>query len=160
MPRPTPNDAAHRLIALACTVLDAPVGLLSLYGEDRTVFRAMHGLEATDIHSDVSVTRMLIEQGADGLIVIPDGTLDARVRTHPLVTGPQGLRFYAGAAVCDRTGRPVGSIGIMKNPLPTGDTDKTHYTAFLGLSINLRIVKQWQHRLTTYGHWYIVSAEK
>ena len=126
MPRPTPNDAAHRLIALACTVLDAPVGLLSLYGEDRTVFRAMHGLEATDIHSDVSVTRMLIEQGADGLIVIPDGTLDARVRTHPLVTGPQGLRFYAGAAVCDRTGRPVGSIGIMdRKPRPGLDPAQT-----------------------------------
>ena len=38
MPRPSPDDPAQRLIALACTVLDAPVGLLSLHGDDRTMF--------------------------------------------------------------------------------------------------------------------------
>ena len=120
MPRPSLDASAQRLIDLACTVLDAPVGLLSLYGEDRTVFRTVHGLEIKDIRSDVSVTRMLIEHGPDGLIVIPDGRKDARVLNHPLVTGPVGLRFYAGATVCDRTGRPVGSIGVMDHKARPG----------------------------------------
>ncbi len=120
MPRPSPDDPAQRLIALACRVLDAPVGLLSLYGEDRTVFRTVHGLEIKDIRSEVSVTRMLIELGPDGLIVIPDGRQDPRVQGHPLVTGPMGLRFYAGTTVCDRTGRPVGSIGVMDQKARAG----------------------------------------
>jgi len=126
MPRPSRDDPAQRLIALACTVLDAPVGLLSLHGEDRTVFRAVHGLEIETIRSDISVTRMLIESGPDGLIVIPDGSRDPRVQDHPLVTGPMGLRFYAGVTVCDRTGRPVGSIGVMDNKARSGlDPAKT-----------------------------------
>ena len=108
------------MIALACTVLDAPVGLLSLHGDDRTMFRSVHGLDVKTIRSDVSVTRMLIELGSDGLIVIPDGRQDPRVQGHPLVTGPMGLRFYAGTTVCDRTGRPVGSIGVMDQKARSG----------------------------------------
>jgi PAS domain S-box-containing protein len=53
-----------------------------------------------------------VEEGPD-LIVVPDTWADARFRTHPLVTAAPWIRFFAGHAVRDETGRCVGALCLM-----------------------------------------------
>lgn len=123
---PQPETAAQRLVELACALFDTPIGLLSVHGEEKTAFRAIVGLDESSIASEVSATRMLVEAGSDAVIVVENGLTDERFCRHPLVTGPAALRFYAGATVSDRSGTPVGSIGVMdrspRGPLSEAET--------------------------------------
>jgi PAS domain S-box-containing protein len=52
------------------------------------------------------------EDGPD-LVVVPDTWVDARLRTHPLVTAAPWIRFYAGHAVRDEAGRCVGALCLL-----------------------------------------------
>lgn len=104
---------AQRLVQLACALFHAPIGLMSVLGEEETVFRAVTGMDLSPLANDVSVTQVLVAAGPGAIMVVEDGPNDDRVRDHPLVTGTPWLRFYAGATVSDRNNRPVGSIGVM-----------------------------------------------
>jgi len=106
------ETALERLVHLACAALDAPVGLMSIHGELQTTFSAHVGLTQAGIASEISVTRMLVEAGPGTVVVIPDA-LNDRVCRHPLVTGPEAVRFFAGATVTNRAGQPVGAISVM-----------------------------------------------
>lgn len=47
------------------------------------------------------------------VLVVEDATKDPRFADTPLVTGPPGLRFHAGAAVRSPSGPPVGTPCII-----------------------------------------------
>ena len=107
------ESALDRLVHLACTALGTPMGLVSILGEQTTAFCAVVGTDIQEVPTEVSVTRALVDQGCEAVLVIGDALNDPRFRDHPMVTGPEAIRFYAGATVCRRDGVAVGSIGVM-----------------------------------------------
>lgn len=107
------EGAMDRLISLACASLGCTRGLISVFGPEQTVFQAAAGIDIAVIQSDVSVTRLLMEMGPEGLLVFEDGLKDPRVCRHPLVVGEPFLRFYAGATIVDTAGEPIGAISVM-----------------------------------------------
>ncbi|HYC96518.1 PAS domain-containing protein [Brevundimonas sp.] len=120
------ESPGQRLVQLACALFDTPIGLLTILREEETAFRAAVGLDMESIPADGSVTRLMVAGEPGMVLVIEDGLTDERVREHPLVVGPAGLRFYAGARVSDRDGGAVGSICVCdtrpRGPLTAKET--------------------------------------
>jgi len=99
------------LASLATITLDAPIATIGFAGPQRIWFKAVIGIEASSARRDDAFCNYTIE--ADELVVIEDARADLRFRAIPLVTGPVGIRFYAGAPIHDRRGRAVGSLCVM-----------------------------------------------
>ena len=102
-----------RVVQLACALLGAPIGLVSILGDEQLAFRAIVGLGQTAVPSDVSVTRLLVSMGPEAIMVVENALQDERVANHLLVTGDPHLRSYIGATVSTRDGTPVGSLAVM-----------------------------------------------
>ncbi|MDZ4363236.1 PAS domain-containing protein [Brevundimonas sp.] len=107
------ESALDRLVHLACTAMVTPMGLISILGEQTTAFCSVVGMDVRQVPTEVSVTRALVERGHDAVLVVGDALEHPHFRHHPMVTGPEAIRFYAGATVCRRDGVAVGAIGVM-----------------------------------------------
>lgn len=103
----------ERLTALACAMFDTPHAMVGLIDGDRTLFRANVGLNQTEMQRDKTATHLLVGMGPDAVWIVEDACEDERVRNHPMVVGPPGLRFFAGATIADAAGKAVGAIGVM-----------------------------------------------
>lgn len=107
------ESALDRLVHLACTALGTPMGLVSILGEQTTAFCSVVGIAVREVPTEVSVTRALIDRGHDAVLVVGDALEHPTFRHHPMVTGPEAIRFYAGATVRRSDGVAVGAIGVM-----------------------------------------------
>ena len=98
-------DAAARLTAL---LLDAPIAVILLVDGERAWCEAHHGPAAVGIGRELSSTGALVAGRAP--LVVEDALIDPRLETHPLVTGPPYVRFYAGMPVVGPDGRLLGTL--------------------------------------------------
>ncbi|MCZ2497929.1 EAL domain-containing protein [Xylophilus sp. Kf1] len=107
-----PEADFQALVDVASTVCGAPISLICLIDDDRQWFKAQVGLP------DVSETPRTLSFCAhavlgDGLLEVGDTRADARFHDNPLVTGPSGVRFYAGAPITVAGGRRVGTVCVI-----------------------------------------------
>ena len=107
-----PEAAFDELVALAAQVCGTPVSLVSLVGRDRQWFKAKVGIEACETPRSVSFCAHAIAR-PDEIFLVPDATRDPRFADNPLVTGPLGLRFYAGVPLKMATGHAIGSLCVV-----------------------------------------------
>jgi len=125
------DSAMGRLVRTACALFSAPVGLCSIFVDDRIAQRTLIGLAGFSPDGGpvpFSPTRLLIAEGPGAVLLIEDALTDPRVKELELVKGPTGLRFYAGATVADRSGKAVGSIGVMDTkPRPALTADEIEH---------------------------------
>lgn len=108
-----PAQAFDDLAQIASKMLGMPIALVSLVDEHRQWFKARVGLDLTQTDRDVSFCGHAI--CADETLVVEDATQDERFRDNPLVTQADGIRFYAGAKVCDDQGLPMGTLCVVDN---------------------------------------------
>jgi diguanylate cyclase (GGDEF)-like protein len=132
-PAPLPADEPGRLAALAalelldtpaeevfdsfvrvaCDLMGAPIGAVSLVAEDRVWFKALQGLPGvTEAPRDVAFCAYTILAPGE-VLMVPDLAADPRFADNALVTGEAGLRFYAGAPVTDAAGQPLGALCVI-----------------------------------------------
>jgi PAS domain S-box-containing protein len=124
----TPPEAefedAVQIARLACRT---PMALVSLVAADRQWFKAEAGLGVRETGRDASVCAYTM--GWEGLLVIPDLTQDPRTARNPLVTGPPGLRFYAGHPLVSPDGMPLGALCVLDTvPRPEGLPEEARLT--------------------------------
>ncbi len=118
-----PEEGFDDIVQLAALACDAPMALVSLIDGERQWFKARIGFvpDQTDLGSSVCVHAL----GEPDLLVIPDLAVDRRTRDNPLVTGPQRIRFYAGAPLRAAGGQALGSLCVIdRTPRPGGLTDR------------------------------------
>jgi len=106
-----PDQALDDLTALAGEICGTPIALISLVDEHRQWFKAKVGLELTETPRDISFCGHAVHQR--DIFVVPDATRDERFAGNPLVTGEDGIRFYAGAALLSPEGTAVGALCVM-----------------------------------------------
>lgn len=99
------------IVALASTICDVPVSLISLVDDDRQWFKARVGFEPSETTLDQSVcAHAMLEES---FLEIEDMSADARTSDNPLHTeGPQ-VNFYAGANLIAPNGLPIGTLCVL-----------------------------------------------
>jgi len=65
-------------------------------------------LHATETSRDVSLCSHAVFHR--DVLLVPDATQDSRLADNPLVAGPPGLRFYAGAPLITADGFALGTL--------------------------------------------------
>lgn len=112
------EEAFDRLTRVAAALFDVPMAVLSLVDGDRLWFKSRVGLDVDESEKEGSFCSFTI--GASDPLVVPDARADDRFRTNPLVTGPSGVRFYAGAQLRTRDDHDLGTFCVMdREPRPT-----------------------------------------
>jgi GAF domain-containing protein len=119
-----PEQHFDHLADLAAEILDTPMALVSLVDEDRQWFKASHGLRATETPRAWSFCDHAVQMGPKGLLVVEDATLDPRFSDNPLVAGPHGFRFYAGAVLTTADGHNLGALCVIDTKPRYRPTDR------------------------------------
>ena len=129
---PLPPDESARLAALRrCGVLDTPadpiyddltrqameacrtpMALISLVDEKRQWFKSKLGFGLSETPRDQSFCAYALHTPHEPLVV-PDATADPRFADNPLVTAPDGVRFYAGVPLRSPGGHVVGTLCVL-----------------------------------------------
>jgi diguanylate cyclase (GGDEF)-like protein/PAS domain S-box-containing protein len=103
--------AFDRITALASSVFDVPIALISLVDDARQWFKSAHGLVATETARDVSFCAHALHDGAP--MIVADALRDARFADNPHVTGDPHVRFYAGAPLTTPSGARIGTLCLI-----------------------------------------------
>ncbi len=117
---PEPGDILDRFARLAAQVFDTAFAALCFVEEERVGFVARHGLEPSECPRTGSFFDQTIRQ--DDIVWIADAREVLPFRDMPLVTGPPGIRFYAGAPLKTPDGLVIGALCVLDpDPRPLAD---------------------------------------
>jgi GAF domain-containing protein len=116
-----PSQALQRATAMAARLFSAPIAMITVVDNGKLRFTSYYGAEVEEIarQVDLSVTSVPL----DVPLVIEDGRTDARAVGSPLVTGPLGLRFYAGVPLKKSDGEVIGTLSVLGSVPGTASED-------------------------------------
>ena len=108
-----------RIVKFAAKLCDVPVSMVTVVETDRQWFLAREGSDERETPRSTSFCAHAM-LGTDTLVV-PDATKDPRFADFALVTGPENIRFYAGAPLVAADGTAIGSLCVIDVvPRPDG----------------------------------------
>ena len=116
-----PEEQFTALCETARDLFEAPIALVSLVGETDQWFKARCGIDLTGTARGLSFCTHTVM--SNELLVVEDASRDPRFAESFLVTGEQGIRFYAGAPLEVAPGLHVGSLCVMDR-VPRAFTDQ------------------------------------
>lgn len=108
---PALGRALDPITELAAFTFDVPVALISIIDADSQRFISRVGLARERTDRELSICSWTIE--SQQLLQVADLRDDPRFARSPLVTGPEQLRFYAGAPLVTKSGIALGTLCIM-----------------------------------------------
>lgn len=113
-----PDGSFDRITALAASLFNVPISIISLVDTDRVWFKSHHGLEGVkQIGKEPGLCASAIVQ--DQAWVLENAATDARSLANPLVAGEFGLRFYAGVPLTTTDGFSLGTLCVIdREPRP------------------------------------------
>lgn len=107
----TPPEAEFeeytRFVIRTCRV---PVAVLSFVDRDRQWFKSHPGTPTQETPRCISFCTHTIQHEAGRLFIVNDTLADPRFADNPLVTGPERVRFYAGAPLVTPDGLALGAL--------------------------------------------------
>src|SRR3954452_3370494 len=104
------EERFDRITALAARIFDVPVAMVSLADDDREWLKSSVGLSVNEVPRATGFCAHTIL--TDDAMVVRDASADERFAENPLVTGPPGIRFYAGVPIRAPSGHKIGAVRI------------------------------------------------
>jgi PAS domain S-box-containing protein len=106
-----PEQDFDDLARVAAHVCGTPIALVSFVDAERQWTKAQVGWqEASTPRCDSFCDRAVTSRE---LLVVEDAAADPRFAANPLVRGPAGIRFYAGAPMLTPEGHALGTVCVM-----------------------------------------------
>lgn len=110
----TPPEPAYDEIArLASTCCRSPIAAVNFVDHDRHWTKASVGVEGgqgASVSADLSFCAATVVTDG-GVLTLEDTSKSEEWKTHPFVTGPPSIGFYAGASIVS-AGEPIGVVCI------------------------------------------------
>jgi diguanylate cyclase (GGDEF)-like protein len=120
-----PEREFDALVALAAQMLDAPTALLTLIDRDRQWVKAGEGFGAREMPRGMTFCDHAIRSTQP--MIVADTLADSRFVNNPMVTRPNGVRFYAGAPIhaigSEGERHAIGAICVIDHAPRSLDTD-------------------------------------
>ncbi|MBZ0262444.1 MAG: EAL domain-containing protein [Hyphomicrobiales bacterium] len=108
--RTPPETAFDDIVRLAADQFGAPIAFLCLTEAECNWFKARRGIDLEEVPRSISFCDHTLK--GEGVMVVPDATLDERFAESPMVTGPHHIRFYAGITLKDSEGFALGTLAV------------------------------------------------
>lgn len=106
-----PEPVFDNIAALAASICQTPMALISLIDRQRQWFKAKVGVEISETPRDLAFCAYTIFQ--PNILVVPDACQDTRFAHNPFVTNDPRVRFYAGAPLIIANGCIVGTLCVI-----------------------------------------------
>ncbi|MBZ5486267.1 diguanylate cyclase [Halomonas aquamarina] len=107
----TPNEPVFdRITRLAAKLLGVPVATVSLVDAERQWFKSCLGLDVQQMSREVAFCAYPVASSEP--LVVENACNDWRFAQNPLVTQPQGIRFYAGIPLKNSHGLVLGTLCV------------------------------------------------
>lgn len=131
-----PGDGTFdRIAALASSIFEVPISIVSIVDSDRIWFKGRHGTDVESVarHPGLCSSAILGQEP----YILEDATLDPVALTNPLVAGELGLRFYAAAPLATSDGHNLGTLCIIdKAPRRLSPREVDTLTQLAGLVVD------------------------
>ena len=106
-----PDGTFDNITAIAASLFNVPIAIVSIVDHDRIWFKSHHGLEVDQVERTPGLCASAIL--AHDPYILTDAKLDPRSLANPLVAGEFGLRFYAAAPLTAADGFNLGTICVI-----------------------------------------------
>ena len=106
-----PDNGFDEITALAASIFEVPIALISLVDKDRQWYKSKVGFDVSEAPREASFCDAAIQSSE--VMVVTDVTQDPRFMHHPLVTGETEIRFYAGAPLLTAEGYVLGTLCVI-----------------------------------------------
>ncbi|MCJ8155852.1 PAS domain-containing protein [Sphingomonas sp. LaA6.9] len=162
----TPESDFDAIVEFAASLCDAPIALISFVGSDHQWYKARHGTDICETPRETSFCALAMLGHAT--MIVPDASRDPRFATNPLVIGPPGIRFYAGAPLVSPEGVPLGSLCVIDTEPRDGltplqrqglDVLAAQVMALLEARRRLRLIEEHDRLLTESEHKFRILAD-
>jgi PAS domain S-box-containing protein len=106
-----PEQSFDDLTLLVAHICAVPSAMVSLVDDKRQWFKSRLGRVETETSRDIAFCAHTILH-ADDVFEVRDARADLRFADNPMVTGPEQLRFYAGAPLVAPSGHVLGALCV------------------------------------------------
>lgn len=107
-----PQPVYDLVVQVASLLCGTPIALVSLVDRDRLYFMARTGLDVEQVPNERTLCNYAI-LCPEALLEVRDASCDPRFADSPLVTGPPGIRFYAGTPLVTTEGVAIGTLCVI-----------------------------------------------
>lgn len=138
-----PESFLDGITTLAAHVAKAPIATISVFDQERQLFKSSHGIEATEGPATLAICHCVVV--GEEPLVIPNTQDDNRFKENVYVCGPPHVRSYAGVPLWSPGGIVLGSLCVI-------DKRPRDYTAEQVQMLRLlaeQVVHQMELRRTT-----------
>lgn len=108
---PLRDAALNRIVELAAGICNTPVAEINLIDDKFEWKKATYGFDTGTVPREISFCNVTVLK--TGLYEIPDMKLDEIFKDHPYVTGPFGVKFYAGVPLRTPEGHGIGTLCVI-----------------------------------------------
>ncbi|MEQ1523320.1 MAG: EAL domain-containing protein, partial [Aestuariivirga sp.] len=108
--RTPPEAAFDDITRLLAVLFSAPIAYLCTAEAECHWFKSRIGIDLDEVPRSISFCDHTMKQ--EGIMAVPDATLDKRFAGSPMVTGPLNIRFYAGVTLKDADGFALGTLAV------------------------------------------------
>ncbi len=114
----------NNITALATTITNMPVSLISIVDKDEVWFKSAKGMQISSSEKELSFCSYAVESNED-VYIIENTKKDLRFVNHPYTkNGDKSIAFYAGVCLTDKDNHKLGTLCVIDHKPNTINKDQ------------------------------------